>query len=293
MKISNRQTRVKRSAFTLIELLVAFGILAITSFLVYEFLIRGTQAANSGIWRNTTQKQLLVASDRLRKALTKASKPSVLLPEFNIVDKREEHFVVLSKGVEGPLSLGRGTDSGKADTKADGLFQSLGPGPIEGSAGEGGDPIFLLSATNCVPGHRRMQGLPNPDKAGVYNRFRLWLTNRRKVPQGKDYKEVMDLMYSEETGEYGENADPSNGTELSIPGDPAAIAGKAKLLVNAVNLVQIRLLNLDQDSVTDSVTQENKPTVEIGIRCVEPQSGKGTLAKFISAPMSVGVRYIN
>lgn len=277
----------------MVELLVAFGVFVLTTTLIYRFLIGGTKTATTGIWRNTTQKQLMVASDRIRKALQSASRPSVLLPEFNIVDKREEHFAVMAKGVEAGLSLGRGLDGAAAGEDAGGTFQSLGPGPVDGQPGAGSDPIFVLSATNCSPGHRRMQGLPNPDKPGTFSRFRMWLANRREVPKGSDFEEVMDLMYSLETGTFGESADAGSGTDIDIPGDPAAIAGQAKILVEAVNLVQLRLTDKDQKESTDQVALEDKPSLEIGIRCVEPFQGKAVLAKFLTIPMSVGVRTVN
>lgn len=283
----------RRRGFTLIELLFAFALLTVSTIMLYQLLTRGSATAASGIWRGTSQKRLQSAAERLRKAAEGASYPSVLTPEYNVLDRREDHYVVVGAadqtGVELTLELAGGEVGGEGKT-----FRTIGPGRADGSDGSGsfaGGDQLVFAATNCSPGRERIAGLA--DQQGKATHYIFWLTNHRRV-NGDHFAGIADLFYAEVVTEYSNSAALGSNTAISVDGHPlgaGSIPGGGKLLVADVNVVGIRVLDIDQDQVDTTVDEAQRPTVEIAIRLVDPSGGKATLNKVITVQPNTGVRF--
>jgi prepilin-type N-terminal cleavage/methylation domain-containing protein len=283
----------RRRGFTLIEVLFAFALLTVSTFMLYQLLTRGSATAVSGIWRGTSQKRLQSAAERLRKAAEGASYPSVLTPEYNVLDRAEDHYVVVGAADKDDvgllLELAGGELGGEGKT-----YRCIGPGRSDGSDGSGtfaaGDQL-VFAATNCSPGRERIAGLP--DQEGKATHYIFWLTNHRRV-NGDHFAGIADLYYAEVVTEYANTAAMGSDTSIPVDGHPlgaSSIPSDGKLLVADVNVVGIRVLDIDQNQVSATVDEEQRPTVEIAIRLVDPAGGKATLNKVVAVQPNTGVRF--
>lgn len=292
----------RRRAFTLMELLIAFAVLVVVTFMLYQMLVKGTSGAVRGIWRTTTQRGLQNTSERVRKALEGASYPSVLTPEFNQVDEKEPHFVVVGKG-KGPVDrdLEITTEQDQSSGGGGGAYFALGPGRQDGSDAQTGDRLLILAATNCSPAQHRIAGLE--DKAGVAKHHWFWLQDEKPVLRGGKFAGAMSLMYAEsESQAYGAD-DAASIADVSVPGHPLGDPpDRGKVLVSDVNSVRIRVSFVKDDgtveevadsvSLTDASGRPVKPTIEIGIRCVDRDSGLAVMGKTITVQPNVGVKWL-
>ena len=283
----------RRRGFTLIEVLFAFALLTVSTVMMYRLLTRGSSAAVSGIWRGTSQKRLQSASERLRKAAEGASYPSVLTPEYNVLDRGEDHYVVIGAAdqddVEITLELAGGEVGGEGKT-----FRTIGPGRADPSDGSGtfaaGDQL-VFATTNCSPGRERIAGLA--DQQGKATHYVFWLTNHRRV-NGDHFAGIADLYYAEVETEYSNTAAMGSDTSISVDGHPlgnSSIPANGKQLVADVNLIGFRVLDIDQNQVSATIDEEQRPTVEIAVRLVDPSGGKATLSKVITVQPNTGVRF--
>jgi hypothetical protein len=94
--------------------------------------------------------------------------------------------------------------------------------------------------------------------------------------------------------EYANTAAMGSDTSITVDGHPlgaGSIPSDGKLLVADVNVVGIRVLDIDQNQVSATVDEEQRPTVEIAIRLVDPAGGKATLNKVIAVQPNTGVRF--
>lgn len=283
----------RRRAFTLIEILFAFAILTVTTFMLYQMLVKGSTTAVSGIWRGTSQKRLQSAAERLRKAAEGASYPSVLTPEYNVLDRGEDHYVVIgaADGTDVALQL----ELAGAEALPDGVsYRVIGPGRADGSDGTGsatGDDQLVFAATNCSPGRERIAGLG--DQQGKATHYVFWLTNHRRV-NGEFFAGIADLYYAEIETEYSNSAAMGSDTSISVEGHPlgaGSIPAEGKMLVGDVNVIGVRVLDRDQAQVDATIDEEQRPTVEFAIRLVDPSGGKATLNKVVTVQPNTGVRF--
>ncbi len=286
-----RRAGSRRSGFTLIEVLLAALLLSVVTYLMWQMLIGGVHTGVSGIWRETTNQRLQQASERIRKALEGASFPSILSPEMNVLDVREDHWVSLGQGSD---CQGRDTELGEGASEAagegaQGSYKCFGPGrKTGGDQGPKDGQVLLFKATNCTPGRQRMEGLSPPNQEGKAEHYYFWLEGARKVQRGEHFGEVMDLRFATEETTFQATGELQEDQQISTGGGGPPSEGK--LLVSDVNSVRMRILDKTGAEV-DSAGDDQNPTLEMVIRCVAPDDGKATLGKVIRVQLHTGVKY--
>lgn len=281
----------RRPAFTLVEVLIGSGVMLMVVGMLYTMMNRGSGAAVQGIWRGQTQKRLQTAAERLRKALEGASYPSVLMPEYNVLDKGEDHYIVVGPGTDGQKrDLEITADQDAADAAGEGSYRAIGPGRLGGADGTTGETQLVLAATNCVAARNRIAGLP--DQQGKATHYYFWLANPQAVNGGERFGEVMELRYAERVTEYSNASSIGGSVTVAVDGHPLGDPpGGGKILVSDVNSVRIRVLDKEQNEVSGTTDPDAAPfTIELAIRCVERTSGTAVLGKVITVRTNTGVR---
>lgn len=289
-------SRSRRRAFTLVELLIAFAVLVVFTYGVYTLLIRGAKGATAGIWRTTTSRQLEAGAERIRAALTAASFPAMVSPEFNLVDEGQDHFVVLgagTPGVERDTEILQSQDEADPADSLSATYIAIGAGREGGADGSGEGDQLVFAASSCSPSQKRIPGLPEKD--GIAKNFTFWLANHRPVLRGDRFAGTHDLMYAVDEQTYGTGDVLTNGSTVSVPGHPlGAIPGGGKVLIPDVNSVRLRVSYFDEASGkfvegTGAVTPDLKPTLEMVIRCVDRDSGTAVIGKIIKVQTNTGI----
>jgi prepilin-type N-terminal cleavage/methylation domain-containing protein len=296
------KSRRQRPGFTLVEIIISLAVMLVLTYGVYSMLIQGTKTATQGIWRTTTGRRLQVGVERLRKALTAASFPAMVTPEFNLIDSDARHYIVLGKGA-GPvgrdLEITEAQDQADQDSTSGAEYYALGAGR-EGGADENGEAAqFVLAASSCTPSQKRLPGLPEQDGQAQTTVF--WLSNARPVLRGGLFVAVQDLMYATNKVAYGTGDVLTTGNTIAVTGHPlGAIPANGKILIPDVNSVRIRVTYFDPAAnagagafveSTDPVSPDKKPTLELGIRCVDPDSGKAVLSKLLKVQCNAGLKF--
>lgn len=258
--------------FTLIEIVIVMAVLSLFCILAWQILSGWMGSGVTGIWRQTTNKELGTLAAQLRSDLGKGSYPAAVTPEDTVVAQTDEYFITImgSPDWTGPDSEGDPWDAMSV--------AAFGPG-ADGALDTAEEPFLVISQSS--PGKSRIPGFPDTPVEVV--RVTYYLAGGAPVyGAGKVCKAVKDLWIRTEKGQ----ADAGSFTNTS---SVSVGNGVTRRLVQGVNEV---LVGVATDSVSSGASDPtSSPTVKVRILCVEPAKGKTKLATVVTSQGQTGVKF--
>jgi len=181
-----------------------------------------------------------------------------------------------------------------ADRRYDIFELTSDDGPVNAwSINNSGQVLLGSDMVDATTGDPESSGLFVGDGADMTQAYR----SNRPAPGGGMFDGVMDLYYAQSDPEDYGDGDSLSDAALSVPGHPLGDPpDRGKILVSGVNSVRVRVSYVDDAGTTTFVDDQtevaNKPTIEIAIRCVDPQGGKAVLGKVVKVQPNLGVRLV-